>query len=166
MISTSDITAEAERRAKRAETLRAQAVKVCERRTAELVQARALADRLTDDAALGRAVQALIDQIVRLRRTPCSTQGFGFSPAEIADAARSEIDEVEREPVGSTRAQHETLGVVATALHLTLAHGTPLLAGLHAEAEKLRGRLDRIDAGGTWTDAKADESERPLGGGA
>jgi hypothetical protein len=84
---------------------------------------------------------------------------FGIGPSDVANAVRAEVDEVEAEPVGSGRAQDESIQVVTSALHLSIVHGSTLRDGLYREMHRLRARLDHVDAGGTWAGAKECEVE-------
>jgi len=137
--------------------MRDQSSAVCERRTRELEALRSQLDRQRTDAMLGAAVRELTEQLRRLRRNPCESMRFGFEPDSIAAAAISEVAEVQAEPIGSDAAKRETGGVLACALHLMLVHNAPLTWTIEAEARRLRRRLDFVEAGGTWEEAKAAE---------
>lgn len=97
-------------------------------------------------------------QVLRLREHRCPTMKFGISCREIADAVKSEVDEVLAEPEGSVLARTEAAGVLAVAAHLAMAHGALDLEDLlREETDRLRGRLDCMDRGLTWEEAKAVE---------
>ena len=147
---------ELRRQLRRAQELRDQSVAVCERRTEERDRCRALNRKLTDEAGLGRALQDLVDQVTRLHRTPCQTMGFGFGPFELTVALASEAYP------GSDRARAEVRDILTLGVHIAIANDQPMLEGLHAAARKLRRRLDFIDAGGTWAQAKDFEAQLPV----
>lgn len=88
---------------------------------------------------------------------------FGVSPAELAAALVAELEELEAEEPGSAAARIEALDVLTLALHVMIAHGQPMLEGIHAATRKLRSRLDHIDAGGTWESAKTAAAEQERG---
>jgi hypothetical protein len=127
----------------RAQQLRDGARAQCERRTAELAEAHArlrIADR---DAAVGRAVLDLADQICRLRDVALEhPDAFPFTntPANVAALLTGELGEVLREPVGSADAQRECGDVLAAAMHLMIAHEGCLLAEVDATATRPRSR--------------------------
>lgn len=130
----------------------------CERRTAELAEALARL-RISDrDAAFGRAVLGLADQIVRLRMmTSEFPDAFATdnSPASCAAVLTGELAEVCRERPGSEAAQRECGDVFAAALHLMIAHDVCLLAEIDAVVSKIEARLDAMDEHGcTWVEAK------------
>lgn len=120
----------------------------------------------TDDApaneptveALGPAFVELVQQIRRLRRTPCPTTGFDFSEAGVMRSLEHERAEL----VGATEPEHrrgeagDMLGVMIDLADLVAGDGL-LLDVVRGQVEKLRFRLDHIDAGGTWASAKAAE---------
>ncbi len=153
---------ELRRQLRRAQELREQSIAVCERRTEERDRTRALNRKLTDEAGLGRALQDLVDQVTRLRRTSCPTMKFGFEPIDLIDALASELGELLAEDPGTDGARAEVRDTLTLAVHIAIANDQPMLEGLHAAARKLRRRLDFIDAGGTWAQAKAFESELPV----
>lgn len=118
------------------------------------VRAEAIRER---EAKAGRALLALVSQIKRLRMNPCPTMGFGFTCSEIATSVEAEVNEVRAEDPCSPAARIETAGVIGTALHLALVHGADPVEAIEGEAVKLRRRLDVVEAGGTWVEAKALE---------
>lgn len=117
----------------------------------------------------GMAVRALLAQIERLRRTPCPTMRFGFSPGEVASAVAAELEETLAEQAGSRASIQEAAGVVATALHLAYSLTAIMSpeAGIEAvieaiewESSKLSRRLDYVSAGKTWAEAKLFDEDR------
>jgi hypothetical protein len=143
----------------RAKQLSADAVAVCERRTAERDHAwhmvRAMAD--SNEASLGSAMLDLEEQIIRLRNTSCTTMGFGFMRADLLNALKSEAEELRRESIGSPEAGSETRDVFTIAMHIAIESGQLLTDVATLAAHKLKTRLDFVDAGGTWTGAKIKE---------
>lgn len=150
----------------RAQDLLAQARAQCERRTEQRDQARVIAQRLAEEAAFGRALLDMLEQIRRLRRTPCPTQGFGFEIEDIEGVVENELAETRDEIPGSPRARAESIDLLGGALHLALVHhhmsDAGVLAGMLAWIEKIRRRLDHVDAGGTWAEAKRNEKHKPV----
>jgi NTP pyrophosphatase (non-canonical NTP hydrolase) len=142
----------------RAKELRDGARAQCVRRTAELAEALArlrIADR---DAAFGRGVLTLADELVRLRAMMAArpdaftTDG---SPESIAAVLAGELAEVGREQPGSEAAQRECGDVFAASVHLMIAHDACLLAEIDAVVSKIEARLDTMDERGcTWAEAK------------
>jgi hypothetical protein len=131
--------------------LREQAEAVCVRRTAEL-------ERLRSAAPMGFALEALAREIQRLRRTPCPTMEFDpLTSGRSSGSIRAEIEELDAESFGSDGWRAEVLDVLTCALHLVLATGDRPDEMFAAQAAKLRRRLDVVDAGGTWAEAKAAE---------
>lgn len=108
-----------------------------------------------EEVRAGQALLGLVEQIERLRKNPCPAMGFGFDHDDIASAVESEVAEVRAEIPGSRPAKTETAGVLATALHLVIVHGSDPVEAIGGETEKLRRRLDVVEAGGTWAEAKA-----------
>lgn len=117
------------------------------------------------DAELGHALRSLDDAVGRLRRAkPCPT--MGFAPADPIDNAKSmirEIDELLAEDAGSADARSEVRDVITVALNLAQAHGLDLASGLLEQAE-LNARVDALEAGQTWTEAKAAERKAVAAG--
>lgn len=100
----------------------------------------------------------LVEQIERLRRNAGSPgMRHGISPTQVLAALRSEASEVGEEEPGTPDAVREAAGCVAVALHLIIAHGGQPDVELAEEAARLRKRLDHVEAGGTWAEAKARE---------
>lgn len=113
--------------------------------------------RARRDIRLGAAVRGLVEQIERLRKNP--PPPLDVSREGISAHVVSEVGEVANELAGSPAAQRECAGVIATSLHLAIAEESPLVRIIEDEADRLQRRLDRVEAGGTWEDAKAEESE-------
>lgn len=133
-----------------------------ERRTAERDEALAVAKTQQVASGYGRALLEVAAVLRRLRRTPCPTMALGFTWIDVASAVASELGEVCREPEGSPAAQAECADLVAASIHLAIANGmrdADLLAALQRWAEKIKARLDHVDGGGTWKEAKAMERE-------
>jgi hypothetical protein len=136
---------------------------VCERRTAERDEALAITRQLATEAAYGRAFLGMLATLGRLRRSSCSTMAFGFSADETEQVVAAELAEVMAEHEGSDRAKAECVDVLAASVHLGVAHGmrpADLLAGMQAWTDRIARRLDHVDAGGTWSEAKAAEKSR------
>lgn len=95
----------------------------------------------------------LLEQIERLRRTPCPTMRFGMEPADVLAATRAECDEVEAEDPGSAVARREAAGVISVAVHLLLVHGGGP-TDIEEEIVRLRTRLDHVATGRSWETAK------------
>lgn len=144
----------------RAGTLRRQAQATAEKRTAER-------DKLREAMPTGLAVEALLAQIKRLRRTPCETMGFnpasGVGPIRAAlDREIVELDEACVRDTGALRLSSdwseatvaEWRDVLTVVLHMGVAAGLRPDVEIAAQASKLGRRLDHIDAGGTWAAAK------------
>lgn len=134
----------------RALNLLADARAVAERRTFERDEANSALAAQAADAAYGRALRSLIWTIRRLRLTT-SEETFGMS---LAEHMRSELDEVEGEEPGSPQAQAECGDVLALALNLAEEHCADVVAELVRVEAKLRERLDMLDGGRTWDEAK------------
>lgn len=105
----------------------------------------------------GGVLADLQREIHRLRDHWCPTMSFGVSAPEIADAVKAEVDEVLAEEIGSELARKEAAGVLAVAVHLAVVHGADVEAVLADEVRRLHARLDHVEAGGTWAEAKAIE---------
>lgn len=140
---------------KRQAMLRAQAVAVAEERTRERDQLRAA-------MPAGLAFELLVAQIRRLRRTACETMAFdpASGSAEMVKALRREFAELDAEQTGSIAWQREALDVFTCALHMLIAADMLVDVSVAEQASKLGARLDHIDRGGTWADAKAIEKYR------
>jgi hypothetical protein len=86
---------------------------------------------------------------------------FGVSVSELLNAIHDEVREVfeartERESLD------ECFDVLALALNLALAHGArdcDVLEGLISVASKIRTRMNVVEAGGTWANAKEAEHQ-------
>ncbi len=152
----------------RAELLRDQAVAICERRTRELEDARAMLARqlpshLLGLAVLGLAVLDMAAQLERLHDHPCPTMAVEpkRTTASAVAAATAELDEVAREEQGSPAAQAEAVDVFAAALRVVLVQDAPgiapLVAGFDAWTAKIKARLDFVEQGHTWAQAKEVE---------
>jgi hypothetical protein len=110
------------------------------------------------------AFDALTRAIYRLRRTRCPTMKFGFTTAELVAAVRKELEELDgatdlgarRGEGGDVMAASINLGISLTD-HYPTPNGTYLSDLMYGAAWKINGRLDVIDAGGTWEGAKAAE---------
>lgn len=135
--------------------LRQQAEIVCERRTRERDEARAALEAQAIDVARGRALTELGAQIERLRRTTPEQTPFDFDPESVAKVVIREVSEVLAEDAGSIAARRECADVIAGALHLLIVHGGNPVEALAGVAAKLRARLDLVDQGLTWDEAKS-----------
>jgi hypothetical protein len=110
------------------------------------------------------AFDQLVRALYRLRRTRCPTMRFGFETADLVAALRRELEELE-EAADVPARRGEGGDVIAGAIHigisLTDAYPSPnsvyLSDLMYGVARKINGRLDVIDAGGTWEGAKAVE---------
>ena len=156
---------DADRRIERLLDLLADTLRTAERRTRERDEALARLRAHRVDAELGHALRSLDDAVGRLRRAkPCPT--MGFAPADPIDNAKSmirEIDELLAEDAGSADARSEVRDVITVALNLAQAHGLDLASGLLEQAE-LNARVDALEAGQTWTEAKAAERKAVAAG--
>lgn len=130
----------------------------CERRTSERDEALARLRIVDRDAAFGRAVLGLADEIVRLRAmmadhpSAFTTDG---SPASIAAVLSGELAEVAREEPRSSAAQRECGDVFAAAVHLLIAHDACLLAEIDHVWARIEARLDAMEERDcTWAEAK------------
>ena len=118
---------------------------------------------LAQPARKANGLDQLLAQIRRLRRTPCPTMSFKHDGGaiELIEALKRELAELEAEPLGFKGWWDEALDVVTVALHLLVAvNRAPVGSSLVRQAAKLRRRLDHVDAGGTWAEAKELEAKR------
>ena len=138
-------------------TLRLQAETTCARRTIELEDARSALARQAEDAELGRAVRKLEAQTTRLGRTPGVP--FEFTPDGAAKAMANELAEVKDCEPGSPAARMELGDLLSTVISAFKIHRAPLLTTVMAATSKLERRLDHVDAGASWDDAKRADLE-------
>lgn len=138
----------------RPEMLLAQALATATKRTRERDQLRAA-------MPTGLAVELLLAQIRRLRRTPCETMGFDPTEGHTTASARRELDELDAEEVGSEAWVAEWLDTLSCVLHMGVGAGLRIDEVVAGQAAKLGRRLDHIDAGGTWKGAKQKERGEP-----
>ena len=109
----------------------------------------------------GTLLNELAIQIHRLRKNVGSPgMPHGKSPEEVLAALRSEANEVEAEDPGSEAARREAVGCLAVAAHLIISHGGDVGDELAKEVDRLSYRLDVVESGGTWAEAKASEAHR------
>lgn len=103
----------------------------------------------------------LVEQIMRLRAHAGSPAvDLDLSREGVADALGRERSEVVAEQPGSPAARAESADCVSVAVHLIVAHGGDVEEQLEAAVEKLTKRLDHVEAGGTWEEAKKLEALR------
>lgn len=147
-------------------------IEFAERQSMLLAQTGAIADERTRErdqlrAAMpaGLAFEQLISQIRRLRRTPCPTMGFDPAGGPGTRSIRNELAELEAEEPGTSAWRSELLDVFTCAAHLMIAADMLVDASVAEQAASLRARLDHIDRGGTWAEAKQMETCPACSGG-
>lgn len=136
----------------RAQDLRRQAEKTCERRTARIMAA-------VRCWPLSLGFGELVEQVVRLRRTQCPTMGWqsNSGPAGQIAAIDRELAELKLEEPGTEDFAAEAADLLTTIINLLVSADLDPSNVAKMQADKLARRLDHIDRGGTWAGAKADE---------
>jgi len=116
------------------------------------------------DAAYGRALLRMIEQSRRLRRFALAGRvPFDMSGRyPVVESVKREIAEVLAEERGSDLEADEIVDVLATVVQLFIGTGrgdAAFLEALDRGAERLATRLDAVDDGLAWDQAKARERE-------
>lgn len=116
------------------------------------------------DAAYGRALLRMLEQSRRLRRFALSGRvPFDMSGRyPVVEAVKRELAEVLAEERGSDLEADEIVDVLATVVQLFIGTGrgdAAFLEALDRGAERLATRLDAVDDGLAWDQAKARERE-------
>lgn len=128
---------------------------------------RVAGERERVEAAYGRALLRMLEQLRRLRRAAAAGRlpvGDMGRDAQAA-AIRLELHEALAEPHGSEAEAREIIDVLSTVLQLYIGAGNDdamLLADIGEGAERLCSRLDLVDAGLTWSEAKAAKARKSV----
>lgn len=125
---------------------------------------RAINIRSRIDAAYGRALLRMLEQSRRLRRFALAGRvPFDMSGRyPVAESVKRELAEVLAEERGTDLEADEIVDVLATVVQLFIGTGrgdAAFLEALDRGAERLATRLDAVDDGLTWDQAKARERE-------
>jgi hypothetical protein len=113
----------------------------------------------------GMAFNDLLDQLERLRRAPPDMVPFSWAPGDVFGSLVDEFEELNQswnqDPLADETKNDSVMGeardLLSCILQLFIVSGHDPVDALKLASAKLRSRLDRVDAGLRWEDAKREE---------